>query len=174
MVTFQGDPQWLTHCPFPKHQGEPWEDVVENDREYVHWILYESEMDLQDLLVTGGFDGGGLVMGYPFNLQDFQYEVRKWSNKNFGEDQPSILPLLGVAEEVGELNHAHLKGVQGIRYTDAEVEAKKADAVGDLMIYLADYCAREGLDLEDCVWNAWNEVKNRDWKENPMDAHKNA
>lgn len=47
----------LTHCPFPKHRGERWEDVLEDDRRYLEWLvshegpdlgeeLYETLMDL--------------------------------------------------------------------------------------------------------------------------------
>ena len=106
-----------------------------------------------------------------FNLDKFQSEVSEWANKNFGVHQPSILPLLGLGEEVGELNHAHLKGAQGIRYTPQEIVSKKRDAIGDLFIYAADYCAREGLSLTDCIRVAWEGVKERDWKNNPMNAH---
>ena len=26
-------------CPFPKHQGKPWEDVIDEDRNYVEWLV---------------------------------------------------------------------------------------------------------------------------------------
>lgn len=107
-------------------------------------------------------------MGYgPFDLKDFQDGVGRWSEKNFG-DQPSSNPLLGVVEEVGELSHAHLKGLQGIRHTPDEIKAMKVDAVGDIMVYLADYCHREGIDLEQAVIDTWQKVSKRDWVENPM------
>ena len=107
-----------------------------------------------------------------FDLDRFQTEVSRWSIKNFGSSQPSTNPLLGMGEEVGELNHAHLKGLQTIRYTPAEVRAKKMDAIGDLLIYTADYCAREGLSLTECIELAWTQVQKRDWKNDPMFAHK--
>lgn len=31
----------LTYCPFPKHKGEPWDDVVEEDPQYIRWLIYE-------------------------------------------------------------------------------------------------------------------------------------
>ena len=92
-----------------------------------------------------------------------QVEVAKWSNKNFG-NQKSYKPLLGLVEEVGELSHAHLKGEQGIRHTPEEILVLKQDAIGDIVIYLMDYCTREGLSLEQCVDLAWDEVKDRDWR----------
>ena len=88
--------------------------------------------------------------------------VGQWSRSNFG-DQPSYLPLLGVAEETGELCHAHLKGEQGIRHTPTEVRALKIDAIGDIIIYLADYCEREGISLAEAVEKTWEVVEKRIW-----------
>ena len=89
-------------------------------------------------------------------------------------------PLLGLMEEVGELSHAHLKGLQGIRGMDDPVECKrkKSDAVGDIVIYLASYCNSNDLDLYQCVEDAWREVEQRDWSTAPDTgvvecAHKN-
>jgi NTP pyrophosphatase (non-canonical NTP hydrolase) len=95
-------------------------------------------------------------------LQDAQEE---WRARNF-PGQLDYHPLLGVTEEVGELCHAHLKGEQGIRHSD--VRAMKADAVGDIVIFLAGYCTANGLDLQECVESALTEVLERDWVSNPM------
>lgn len=78
-------------------------------------------------------------------------------------DHRSYRPLLGVVEEVGELCHAHLKNEQGIRGTPEEWRTKKQDAIGDILIYLLDYCTREELDAEECLETAWAEVSARDW-----------
>ena len=83
-----------------------------------------------------------------------------------GPDAPAYRPLLGSAEELGELARAHLKGEQGIRFTPEEIADKKIDAVGDVIVYLADYCNREGISLYGCLERAWGEVKQRDWKKN--------
>lgn len=100
-----------------------------------------------------------------FDLKEFQQEVGEWSKRNF-DNQVSYHPLLGVAEEVGELCHAHLKEEQKIRVHEDHVAAAQ-DAIGDILIYMADYCSRRGFDLEDCVSAAWAQVKERDWKRNP-------
>lgn len=84
------------------------------------------------------------------------------SEQPFG-DGPSWHPLLGVAEEVGELCHAHLKAQQNIRGSAEDLRAQQEDAVGDIVIYLVDYCNRERLDIEACIQNAWAEVSCRDW-----------
>lgn len=102
----------------------------------------------------------------PITLGELQEEQKPWVKHNFG-NRPSWYPLLGVVEELGELAHAHLKEEQGIRGTKAEHMEAKKDAVGDIVIFLADYCSAEGIDLQKAVDEAWSEVKKRDWKAHP-------
>ena len=101
-------------------------------------------------------------------LRQLQDEQRPWVQHNFG-NRPSWMPLLGVMEELGELAHAHLKRAQGIRTTE-DHDAKARDAVGDIVVYLADYCSATGIDLERTVAEVWAEVKRRDWKADPAHA----
>lgn len=103
-------------------------------------------------------------------LRQLQSEQRPWQAHNF-PGRPAHYPLLGAIEELGELAHAHLKGDQAIRYTPAQILAKKADAVADCIIFLADYCSASGIDIEDAVAETWAKVKQRDWKANPTNAH---
>lgn len=99
------------------------------------------------------------------DLKKLQTIAVRLSKRNFGEHYGSgYRNLLGVAEEVGELCHAQLKGEQGIRHTPKEIKKMKMDAVGDIVIFLANYCDSQKLNLNDCVELAWNEVKNRVWK----------
>lgn len=97
------------------------------------------------------------------DLKLIQEEQETWALKNFGQ-QESYTQLLGINEEAGELNHAHLKGLQGIRHPSKDIKAMKKDAIGDLVIYLAGYCNLEDLSLEQCIQDVWNEVKKRDWR----------
>ena len=103
------------------------------------------------------------------NFRQLQNASRLWSVGNFGpaETRSKHQPLLGVAEEVGELCHAHLKSEQGIRGTPEEHLVAAADAVGDIVIFLADYCTLNGIDFQHAVEDAWTEVSKRDWKRNP-------
>jgi NTP pyrophosphatase (non-canonical NTP hydrolase) len=96
-----------------------------------------------------------------------QTEVAEWANRNF-EANKSWHPLLGMMEELGELSHAYLKAEQGIRGTAAEHSAAKRDALGDIVIYMADYCSREGFSLQQIVEETWEIVRQRDWKKNPQ------
>lgn len=102
---------------------------------------------------------------YVDSLNSLQKEVAEWSENNF-PDQPAENPLLGVGEEYGELTHAVLKDKQGIRMDESDVslDAEK-DAVGDIVIFLADFCSRRGYTLGDCVSAAWEgKVRNREWE----------
>ena len=102
-------------------------------------------------------------------MNELQFEVGQWSRKNFPNNKPTY-PLLGLVEEVGELAHAHLKMEQGIRGTEREHQIAKIDAIGDIVIYLADYCERNGISLEAAVRDTWEKVKKRDWNKNSLDG----
>ena len=100
------------------------------------------------------------------NFATLQEEHHEWAGRQFPNNTPAICAL-GVAEETGELCHAVLKMNQGIRGSKEKHEAAAKDAVGDIVIYLADFCNRSGFSLEECVETVWNEVKQRDWIANP-------
>lgn len=100
------------------------------------------------------------------NLATLQDQVSIWSARNFPRNT-SMEPLIGVVEEVGELCHTVLKQNQGIRSTD---QGAIPDAVGDIIIYLADFCERKGIDLDACVDGAWQEVSQRDWVNYPKNG----
>lgn len=77
------------------------------------------------------------------NYPELVAAIAEWARENFGEQDPDE-PLLGIIEELGELAHAHLKGIQGIRHTPNEIREMKIDAVADCVIYLLNYCGRVG------------------------------
>lgn len=98
-------------------------------------------------------------------MKNVQHELVEWSLHNFG-DRPAWQPLLGLVEEVGELSHAYLKRAQGIR-TNEDHNAQIRDAVGDILIYLLDFCNAEGVDAQQILDDTWEHVKKRDWKQDP-------
>lgn len=111
-------------------------------------------------------------MGYPtydLTFEQLQEQVGEWSRKNFPNAQP-YHSLLGLIEEVGELSHAHLKNEQNIRGSEFEHYVEKIDAVGDILIYLADYCSRNNIDMQDTIEHTWNMVQKRDWQKNKKDG----
>jgi len=102
-------------------------------------------------------------------LSEFQRQQKIWADHNFpGNDWTS--PMLGLTEELGELAHALLKQKQKIRGTHAEHEAAAQDAVGDLMVYLADLCSKRGWDFQAIVEKTWAHVASRDWIKFPKNG----
>ena len=99
-------------------------------------------------------------------LSIIQKEVDAWSDRNF-PNSGAMDKLLGIVEEVGELAHAVLKQKQGIRGSYEELAEQEVDAIGDVMIYLLDYCSKRNLDLEHIVNKIWAQVSKRDWQSNP-------
>lgn len=76
-------------------------------------------------------------------LNQIQEEIKVWSLKNFGQQDP-VLPLLGIIEELGELNIAWRKD-------DTEIII---DSIGDTIIYMMDFCGRMNYNLEEITIHA--------------------
>lgn len=106
---------------------------------------------------------------YDLTFEGLQTQVGEWSRKNFPNNEPTD-PFLGVVEELGELAHALLKAKQGIRGTVTVHEAAAKDAIGDLLIYMTDFCERKGWSMQEIVEDTWDTVKQRDWTKNKKDG----
>lgn len=101
------------------------------------------------------------------DLKIMQREQDEWSKRNFDNKKP-YQPILGAAEEVGELAHAYLKMEQGIRGTREEHLDAMKDAIGDCVVFLADICNQMGWDFDRIVSDTWDHVKKRDWKKDAL------
>ena len=101
-----------------------------------------------------------------------QVELTRWQTKNFGGANPMQM-LAGVVEEVGEIAHALLKNDQRVRGFDDDEKFREAagDAVADAVIFLQQLCTLLRLDFGTLVRLTATEVMQRDWKENPTNAH---
>jgi len=101
------------------------------------------------------------------NLNDLQQKFYIWLEHNFPNTTKDA-QLIGVMEELGELSHAHLKLKQGIRGATVEKNLSEIkDSIGDIVIYLINYCNVSGLNFEECVQKASDEVLKRDWIKYP-------
>jgi NTP pyrophosphatase (non-canonical NTP hydrolase) len=78
-----------------------------------------------------------------WNFRNLQDEQAPWVLKNFGK-RPPWQPLLGIAEELGELHQALELDTED---TDNSEEIK--DAIADTVIFMADFCTSQSFDLED-------------------------
>ncbi len=85
-------------------------------------------------------------------IPQLQQAIGRWSEANFGKNWTNklatkewplpiggvyldwVAPLMGIAEEIGELHEPVLP-------------SKKMDAVGDIMVYLADFCHRRQIEM---------------------------
>ena len=105
----------------------------------------------------------------PLTFRQLQEEQAPWVAHNF-PGREAYYPLLGAIEELGELAHAHLKNIQGIRGTPEEHHAAKIDAVADTVTFLADYCTASGIDFQEAMETTWAKVKTRDWKNDPANG----
>ena len=63
---------------------------------------------------------------------------------------------------------------KGKTLTLEEAEEQRKDAVGDILIYLADFCHRNGYDMGAIAEKTWAKVSKRDWVANPNDAAEKA
>lgn len=77
-----------------------------------------------------------------------QREADVWQREQFGV-RPAYEMQLGIIEEIGELAHAELKSMQGIRGTKEELLAKAANAVGDIAIYAVQNLTLHDVEFEE-------------------------
>jgi hypothetical protein len=107
---------------------------------------------------------------HKMTLRELQLLLVPWVERNF-PNRPWQMPLMGISEEVGELNHALLKQWQAIRGTPEQHEAKAKDAVGDIIIFLLDLCNARGWDIQAIIDETWGQVSHRDWITDPQDGN---
>ena len=102
-------------------------------------------------------------------LDRLQRELAPWQAHNFPTSKPDD-PFKGVVEELGELAHSLLKRDQGIRGTAEEHTEKAKDAVGDLLVFLADLCNRQGWSMQECLELGWGTARVRDFQRFPKNG----
>jgi NTP pyrophosphatase (non-canonical NTP hydrolase) len=78
----------------------------------------------------------------PFDFTQLQREQAPWVQHNFG-DRPSWMPLMGIAEELGELVQAATDGNHKLM----------RDGIADCIIFMADYCTAMDWSLQE-LWQA--------------------
>lgn len=103
------------------------------------------------------------------DFRKLQNEADEWQRRNF-PNSSALETILGVVEEVGELVHTILKSRQGIRYNEVEARYKMRDAVGDIVMYLINFCNYMGWDFAEVVEETWEQVKDRDWVKYPKNG----
>lgn len=95
------------------------------------------------------------------DLRRYQKAVNKWAKKTYPQnDVKTWRPLVGLVEELGELAHAFLKLDQGVHRNTTTTEAV-SDAVGDLMVFLLEFCENNNIDIEEAFLEVWEKDVSR-------------
>lgn len=97
------------------------------------------------------------------HIPQFQDDVDTWNNKQPWRDDPPIVVVVGLGEEVGEVQRAVLKMHQGIRGTEAEWREEASKELGDVFIKCCALANAMGLDLQDCIERRWVAVSQRNF-----------
>ena len=88
----------------------------------------------------------------PLTFEQLTRNVQEWAfERGIYEHSNARAQLLKAFSEMGELADAEIKG-------DGPAAA---DAVGDVLVCLINYCTLYGLGITDCLAGAWDEIKDR-------------
>ena len=88
----------------------------------------------------------------PLTFEQLTRNVQEWAfERGIYEHSNARAQLLKAFSEMGELADAEIKG-------DGPAAA---DAVGDMLVCLINYCTLYGLGITDCLAGAWDEIKDR-------------
>jgi hypothetical protein len=110
-----------------------------------------------------------------------QKELKEWQDRNFPRSRYEIMSkdqlidmiiaiqfTLGMAEEVGEIAHHILKGIQGIRGGVNGFDINQiADGVVDTGVFGQQLLSHFGVDSEKETAKVIDEVLRRNWIDNP-------
>lgn len=78
--------------------------------------------------------------------------IRNWAHeRNLVDGSDSFRQMTKLAEEMGELAHGIAK--------DRSDEVM--DGIGDMVVVLTIMAAQNGMDIEQCIAMAWDEIKDR-------------
>ena len=88
----------------------------------------------------------------PLTFEQLTRNVQEWAaGRGIYKPSNARAQLLKAFSEMGELSDAEIIG-------DSDAAA---DAVGDVLVCLINFCAMRGLNITDCLAGAWDEIKDR-------------
>jgi NTP pyrophosphatase (non-canonical NTP hydrolase) len=89
------------------------------------------------------------------NLMFYAELIRRWAeDRNLIRGSDVKSQFVKLIEEAGELANAIAK----------KNDIEFADAIGDMVVVLTIMAAQNGMMIEDCIDNAWQEIKDRKGK----------
>ena len=134
-----------------------------NDRCYIYnKAFYEAfiqgtEMDQfrDETNLIGGLTMPKKLKPIAPSMRDIFPLIREWADQrgiyDKGDEKTQYIKLM---EEAGELAQALLK----------QNQEEAIDAIGDMVVVLTNLAVFVGVDIEDCITSAYNEIKNRKGK----------
>lgn len=117
------------------------------------------------------FEQSGGSAAFKGLVEEFGELVEKLAEDNIGEylAPQEMATLLRVQAALGRIAHSNLKAEQNIR-EDQSHRASEIDAIGDMLIYLIDYCNQRDIDIAAALCDTWSSVRERDWIKFPING----
>ena len=132
-----------------------------NDRCYIYNKAYYEAFiqgtDMDQFKDENNLIGGITMPSKPIgpSMRDIFPLIRQWADErgiyDKGDEKTQYVKLM---EEAGELAQSLLK----------QNREEAIDAVGDMVVVLTNLAVFIGVDIEDCITSAYNEIKNRKGK----------
>lgn len=89
------------------------------------------------------------------NFEELKQKVQQWSEaRGIYQHSNATSQLLKAVSEMGELADAEAK----------QRRTEQADAVGDVLVCLINYCYMKDMDIVACLGHAYDEIKDRKGK----------
>lgn len=86
------------------------------------------------------------------SFSDVQNDIIRWSEeRRIIPNSTPIAQYMKMVSEIGELSDATMKN----NMDDIK------DAVGDVMVCLVNYCALQDIDIVECMYVAYDQIKHR-------------
>lgn len=80
------------------------------------------------------------------------HDIRNWaSDRNLIDGSDRFRQFTKLAEEMGELAAGIAKGKEPL----------VSDSIGDMVVVLTILAAQSGVTIEECIEQAWDEIKDR-------------
>lgn len=143
--------------------------VDDNNLINIAFEVYEIEdspnkLQLNSLIMLKNYLNIETVIGYnlsefeippvddlPTTLEEVIYLIRKWAIERSISTASPFKQVVKLGEEFGELCDALIK----------DDEVALADAIGDMFVVLTIFAQQTQISIEDCIFNAWLEIKDR-------------
>jgi len=130
-------------------------EISNEVKEYILKNNFKSAHNDERYIYTQSLKNFWDVINKPANNIEIFDNIRRWAKeRNLYEQGNPHTKYVKLMEESGELAEAILKQDYG------EIQ----DAIGDMIIVLTNLAHLQSLKIEDCIYSAYDEIKNRKGK----------